>query len=256
MARRKKTSVTCMSSEHRKNFARCIEFIGRVHNPWTVFSDFLAMTAITISNNSDPYHIVTNQNTQKEREKRYLEIIGKYDKREQALFISMFTELMFELERSFKGKQPHLVDVLGELFHELNFNDEWKGQFFTPQHICDMAGKLVIGDNSKVEKEIDEHGYFTIYEPCCGGGAMIYGAINAMFEIGFNPNKDVLIIAGDIDERCIFMTFIQCSLYGIPAVIQQKNALTAEVLSPAWVTPVFTWHSWRYNNLQKESVTK
>ena len=62
MAQHKKISVTRMSSEHRKNIAQCIEFIGRVHNPWTVFSDFLAMTAITISNNSDPYHIAQLKN--------------------------------------------------------------------------------------------------------------------------------------------------------------------------------------------------
>ena len=110
-----------------------------------------------------------------------------------------------------------------------------------------MAGKIVIGDNDEVQKAISERGYFTINEPCCGGGAMIYGAVNAMFDMGLKPNRDVLVIAGDIDERCVFMMYIQCSLYGIPAIIQQKNALTGEVFSPAWFTPLYVMFKWRWN---------
>ena len=259
MAKRKNkdAAVVSINSEHRKNIAKCIDFIGRVHSPWTVFSDFLAIAAITISNNSDPCYIATSKKVRDEREKRYLDIINQYDKREQKLLISMFNELVEELQSYCNGGESiHLTDVLGELFHELDFNDKWKGQFFTPQHICDLMGETAIGENGSFKTEIKEKGYFTVLEPCCGGGAMIYGVANAMFEAGMNFNKDALFFANDIDERCIFMTYIQCSLYGIPAIVQQKNSLTNQILSPPWFTPVFVWHSWRWNDLWKESAKK
>lgn len=169
----------------------------------------------------------------------------------------MFAELVLELESSFSGETPHLVDVMGELFQELNLSDQWKGQFFTPQHVCDLVGRLGVGDNEKVQDEIAKCGYFTIREPCCGAGAMIYGAVNAMYEIGLNPNKQVLVVAGDIDERCVLMTYIQCSLYGIPAIVQHKDAFTDRVISPSWFTPTYVWFNRRWsewNNLERCTV--
>ena len=252
MARRKKKPVISTGSEHRKNIARCIELLGRVHNPWTVFNDFLLIAAISISNNCDPYNIATKKETCDEREKRYLATIKKYDSSEQKLFTSMLTELVLEMESYCDKNTPtHLTDVLGELFHELNFNDEWKGQFFTPQHICDMMGEMALGDGEKCKERIAEKNYFSVIEPCCGAGAIIYGMANAMSKIGLNRSQDVVVFAGDIDERCVFMTYIQCSLYGIPAIVQQRNALSNEVLSAAWFTPVFILNSWRWRNLWK-----
>lgn len=252
MAKRKKGNI---DSEHRKNIAKCIDFIGRKHSRWKVFNDFLAIAAISISNNCDPYHIATSAEIWNEREKRYLEIINKYDKREQKLFLSMFVELVKELQSYCPDKESaHLTDVLGELFHELDFNDAWKGQFFTPQCVCDMMAQMSLGDGESHKKIIAEKNYFTVNEPCCGGGAIIYGLANAMNKIGLNYNKEVLVFAGDIDERCVFMTYIQCSLYGIPAIVQQKNSLSNEILSPSWFTPLFILYSWRWADLWKERV--
>lgn len=251
MSKEKKIVV---GDNHQKNFAKLLEFISQRHNPFTIFSDFLTIAAMSISNNSDPYHIATSEKIKSEREKRYLNVIGKYDAKEQKYFSMMFAELVLELENNCSGKSTHMKDVLGELFQESNFNDQWKGQFFTPQHICDLTGKLVIGDNEKVQTEIKQRGYFTIYEPCCGGGAMIYGAVNAVCEIGLNPNKNVLVFAGDIDERCVFMTYIQCSLYGIPAIVIQKDAIINKVFGEAWYTPLYVFYNRRWNNEMKECL--
>lgn len=42
----------------------------------------------------------------------------------------------------------------------------------------------------------------------------------------------------DIDERCVAMSYIQCSLLGIPAIITHGNALTLECWSE-WETPAY-----------------
>lgn len=51
-------------------------------SPWEVWKDFIVMYACALANPFDKVHY-------QEREERYLEIIGKYDKKEQALFRSL-----------------------------------------------------------------------------------------------------------------------------------------------------------------------
>ena len=65
------------STEHRKNLIKLLQKAGQRLDRWQVFSDFLQMAALSISN-SDKYFLATNKETWDKREKRYLEIIGKY----------------------------------------------------------------------------------------------------------------------------------------------------------------------------------
>lgn len=222
--------------------------MAQKHNAWTVFQDFLTISAISISNTADPYNLFTPKQVQAEREKRYLETYNKYDNNEQKLLQKMFAELVMEMESNcVSGEHPHLVDVLGELFRELKFHDKWRGQFFTPQSVADLMGEMAVNGNAKVDREIAEKGYFTVSEPCCGAGALIYGMANAMCKNGLNYNKDVLVIARDIDERCVLMTYIQCDLYGIPAIVQQIDSIRNKVLTPSWYTLTFMMYSWKWN---------
>ena len=85
---------------------------------------------------------------------------------------------------------------------------------------------------------------------------MIYCAANTLSAKGLNYNKDALFYGVDIDERCVLMTYIQCSLYGLPAIIQQMDALTNESLSEPWFTLMAVIYSWRWRDLYKESTTK
>ena len=48
--------------------------------------------------------------------------------------------------------------------------------------------------------------------------------------------KKTLLVAQDIDIRCVWMAYIQLSLYGIPAVVIHGNTLTMETWSQ-WYTP-------------------
>ena len=75
-------------------------------------------------------------------EKDILAIVGKYQKEEQALFPQMVAELTLELEdQVILGE---FKDVLGEVFHELELHNKWKGQFFTPQSVSDLMGRIVM----------------------------------------------------------------------------------------------------------------
>lgn len=226
---------------NRKTFVDALnQFAAHGYSRWNVFDDFITVAAISIANNSDPYCIANTKATIDEREQRYLNIIGKYKPQCQQLFPTMFAAIVNEMQTY---APEHMHDVLGELFHELDFQDDWKGQFFTPQVVCDAMGILNL-DSQAVKAAIDDKGFVTLNEPCCGGGALILGAANGLTKLGINPCRRMLTIANDLDERCVLMCYIQLSLYGLPAIVFQQNTLTQETLGEPWFTPIYIFDGW------------
>lgn len=220
---------------HRKNFVSLLnQFSSYGYSRWNAFTDFLELSAIAIANCDQ---ILTAKEIRDEREERYKRTIGKYRKEAQPLFAQM----LVQVEEMGSYCPKHLTDVLGEMFHDLEFNDKWKGQFFTPQNVCDMIGMMNFGD---CDKAIQKKGFVTVNEPCCGGGALILGAANGMRAAGLNPNTQMLTVANDLDERCVHMCYLQLSLYGLPAIVRRQNTLTQEFFSEPWYTPVFVADGW------------
>lgn len=85
------------------------------------------------------------------------------------------------------------------------------GQFFTPYHVshlmaeCSLERDEVLG---RIGKDPDD--VITIYEPTCG----------------------------DIDARCVHMTYVTLSLLGVPAVVRLGDALMMKY-HEAWFTPAY-----------------
>lgn len=235
---------------HRKTLIDLMHKASYRHNIQNVFDDFCAVTAISISNSADPHCICTSQETRESREAKYLEIIGKYDRQEVELFPQMAAELIMELEDQVQTGQYR--DVLGEVFHELELHNKWKGQFFTPQDVCDMMGSIV-ADGEALKRTIKNYGYATVNEPACGSGAMLFGFLNASRDM-INPSREVLFYAQDVDSRCVNMAYIQCALYGLPAVIQQMNTLTLEAYDKPWYSPAFVWEGWHFKQCRRYDV--
>lgn len=55
--------------------------------------------------------------------------------------------------------------------------------------------------------------------------------------------KCLVIQAVDLDIQCVYMTYLNLSLYGIPAVIIHGNAITLEEYD-RWYTPVYLMDRW------------
>ncbi len=217
------------AGDPRKELLRMIQHLGARHSTWRVFEDFLAMSAISFSNAVDWVH-------REEREAQYMEIVGRYSKDELDLFPQMLACLVEELE--IHAEQP--TDVLGAIFHELELHNKYKGQFFTPQNVCDMMGAMSFGEG---DKSIAANGYINLCEPCAGSGAMILGFAKAMKKNGYDFNRQMVVSATDVDLKCVFMTYLQLSLYGIPAVVIHGNTLTMQEWS-RWYTPVYMLEGW------------
>ena len=74
------------------------------------------MSACAISNRFDKERFA-------EREKYYLDRIGRYDAKEQRLFPELFASVVDALDAD------HEQDFLGNLFMQLELSNHWKGQF-------------------------------------------------------------------------------------------------------------------------------
>lgn len=205
------------------------------HNIWTVFSDFVEIVSISISNSVDLIH-------RELREKRYLEIIQGYKKNERERFCEMFSNLIMSMENQITLDGPQ--DILGELFHELELHNKYRGQFFSPNQISDAMGFITLSDK---EETIKEKGFVTVSEPCIGSGTMILGFAKAMKRNGYNYCSQMVVTGVDVDVKCVHMAYMQLSLYGIPAVIIHGNSLTTEEWS-RWYTPVYVLNGWILKN--------
>lgn len=232
-------------NEHQDKLVKLLQRAGICYDTWNVYSDWLYMFAAALSNGCD-------LSQREEREARYLQTIRKYDKETQELFPQMAAECTMALEEYQHDEGYH--DVLGETFHALELHNRWMGQFFTPQHIADVCGMTVAGGED-MDDTIQGHGFVSVGEPACGSGVMLLGFLNAFRKLRpqGNPSREVLLYANDLDERCVCMAYIQLSLYGLPAVVQQKNTLTQEC-SATWFTPVYIWHGWRFKECQTQQI--
>lgn len=216
-----------------KELVKTLRSVSYSHAIYEVFQDWLAISAIAISNAVD-------WRQQKRREEVYLEIIHKYTKAEQEKLEDAFAELVLALQHEQSMHGP--TDILGQVFHALELHSKYKGQFFTPPHVCELMGMMTLnGDN--LTQTIEKKGYITVCEPCIGSGGMILGAAKAMANQKLNYQTQMLVTGIDIDIKCVQMAYLQLSLLGIPAVIIHGNSLTDEEWS-RWYTPAYIIGLW------------
>ena len=99
-------------------------------------------------------------------------------------------------------------------------------------------------DKEKIKAEIDADPdrLITIAEPTCGAGGLIVAAIDVLKDAGVNYAWNVFVDCGDIDSRCVHMTYLTLSLLGVPAVVRKGDALSLDY-SETWYTPayIFAW---------------
>lgn len=187
-----------------------------------VFTTFLEITANSIAAQMDPL------NTEK-RENRYEEMTSVMDSQTLSRYAHMFALLALVIHEH----EDDPCDVLGDIYHELRLNNEWNGQFFTPDNICRMMAEII----NPVEERPGSKEPITINESACGSGAMVIGAVWAMKRKSFDFLHRSFFVAQDIDIRCVWMAYIQLSLYRIPAVVIHGNTLTMEEWD-RWYTPM------------------
>ncbi|WP_259015517.1 N-6 DNA methylase [Emticicia fluvialis] len=220
-----------------QDMVKLIRQLSYRHRTHKVFSDFVEMSAIALSNATDKAHF-------EPREDRYLEIVKNYNQEELNEFSNLLGLLVNHLE-----ERPQ--DILGDVFHALELHNELKGQFFTPFPIGRMMSKMTIG--KRHQDIINQFDFINVSEPACGTGAMIIAIAEELKEQGFNYQQSMHVTAVDLDITCVHAAFVQFSLLHIPAVVVHGNTITLEEFSH-WYTPAHQLGFWNTKLSQKSKA--
>lgn len=222
-----------------------LDAFGRLTNryrAWDIWRDFITMFACSLSNPLDKEH-------RDKREVLYLDIIKKYNKQEQELFPELAAQTVLALEEN-----PE-QDFLGSIFMALNLGNEHNGQFFTPYHICELMAEVTMNDTLQ---KVEQDGYVSINDPCCGAGATLIAGIHAarkqLEKSNLNYQNHLLVVAQDIDETVALMCYIQLSLLGVAGYVKVGNSLTEPMTDNDdkgnyWFTPMYFSPIWATRRL-------
>lgn len=129
------------TDQRRTDFGKKLRNLSGRFQTWQVWSDFVGMFAVAISNAVDKSHFST-------REETYHGIIGKYNEKERMVF----PELVSDVFAAFEANPEQ--DFLGSVYMELELGNHWIGQFFTPYSLCKcMAGITVQNAVAEIEEK-------------------------------------------------------------------------------------------------------
>ena len=192
---------------------KSIKELGKKYKLSNVFEDVVKCCAYSLANQVE---------MKDEREKEFMKIIEKYNDEEKILFPKILASLMLEYQNA--NNEP--IDILGDIYVNLELIDKNTSQFFTPIDVCKlMANSSITKEENK--KMIEEKGYINVLDPACGSGRNLYASYSLLLENGIDEN-DILLVGADIDLICCCMTYIQLSLMGTNAIVQHQDSLTLD----------------------------
>ena len=206
-----------LRDQYQREFVKLFEKASQRNNRASVFSDFIQMSAISISNAVDATHA-------EEREKAYLRMAKQYDKEELTCFAKMFVDIVKGLEA-----YPD-QDFMGELFMNLELGNQYRGQFFTPYNVSRMMAEMLVSKEG-LKQELSEKGWIGTNDCACGAGGMLVAFANACLECGVNYQQSVLFVGQDVDYTAGCMCYVQLSLLGCPGYVVIANTLSDPLIS-------------------------
>lgn len=182
----------------KKKIIEKIQKMSGEYSVYAIFDDWISMYALATAQRVD---------YKEEREDKYFQIASKHKGQ-----LNDYCELNGMLIDAFEEK---MEDVLGYIYMHLELGSSRTSQFFTPYHICQLMARM----------EYNQRDFYDINEPSCGGGGNIIAFAEELKRQGINYQRKMRAVCQDIDVRAVYMCYLQCSYYGIPAVVFQADTL-------------------------------
>lgn len=232
------------TTQYEKQFLEKFNSLCQTRSSWQVWSDFITVTAIALANSVDRESEIHTR-----REQEYENCIKRLGGVE--IPAEMFGIITMALEEN-----PE-QDFLGSMFMKLELGSHWKGQFFTPYHVCKVMAEI---DSVDLETQIKEKGWVSVNDPACGAGATLISMANTMKAHEINYQNHALFVGQDIDRVAGMMCYIQLSLLGCAGYVVIAdticNPLVGGVLHPEpnesqeiWYTPMYSSDVWHFRRM-------
>ena len=225
--------------DHKKDIHRIFESCFTDRDYYTVLSDFFEMSAISIRN------AVNLGKSREVYEQRYKQIISKYSQEQFKSFTTALGLLITDIQKSMDDGS--FADWCGEIYMDSHTSNARMGQFFTPYNVSRMMAQVSIQEDV-ISQKLDGNpdGVLPIYEPTVGAGGLIIAAVERLTQLHVNYAYNVFVDCGDIDARCVHMTYLVLSLLGVPAVVRKGDALRYQY-TEAWFTPAYIFNCAHFN---------
>lgn len=212
----------------KAEFCTMLEKLAERRSIWKVWSDFITLAAITISN-------LVKTSSWDEREEEYLSIIHTYQKEEQDIIVQLFAVMQLAYEENDKQ------DFLGNICQELELLQRLKKQYFSPYSVSVASAEFVCEKliwNDRLEMK----GYLSVYDPACGTGTMLIAFAHMLQKKEINPQTNALFVGQDVDRISALMCYIQLAILGLPAYVIVGDTLSSPGRIPGnevWYTPEY-----------------
>ncbi len=226
-----------MKEEQINYIIKLMKFANGKYKINEIFRDLVALEA---------YFILFSQIDSKEYKDKFNNIIIKYNLYEQ----QKIWEILLEITNLY-NKQRTEIDILGNIYNKLELKNDRIGQFLTPTKLSTLIDECSIKNNKEsIIKTIEKNGFITLHEPSCGAGGTILECLRTIREIGYKPSKVVFVNCWDIDVFSTYMTYVQLSMYDIPAIIINGDTLLLDEKF-ALYTPQYYIGNWERKGVNK-----
>lgn len=141
-----------------------------------------------------------------------------YTNDQTAVFYNMYREWVTIMDKQTISKSWY--DAFGDLFMATvvsSSGQKYKGQFFTPPHICDLMSAIISGT---------KHPKTKILDPTCGSGRLLL-AHHALYP------QDILV-GKDISITCCMMTVCNFLVHACDSLVICCNALDPSSFIRGW----------------------
>jgi len=120
-------------------------------------------------------------------------------------------------------------DHLGDMYveNQSSLGKSFKGQFLTPDNVCDFICRITI---DQIDKQVN------ILDPAVGTGRFLIHAHR------YTPNANLFGV--DIDLRALRIAFTNCAIHGIRAYFLHADSLRYEID----ISKEAGRHNWQYAN--------
>lgn len=224
-------------SDKKKEIIQKLQRMSGKYSVYAIFDDWVTTFALALAQQIE---------YKQSREDHYLQVIGKYEK-EERLELCRLNAMYVE------AAEQEMSDILGYIYMHLELGSNRTGQFFTPYHICRLMARMALENEG--DREI-----YKCNEPSCGGGGNIIAFAEELKHLGKNYQTQMIATCQDIDVRAVYMCYIQCFFYGIPAIVFQSDTLadpngekssTGKLLTYGYLKCF--WHNFnKYTNLNQQ----
>lgn len=141
-----------------------------------------------------------------------------YTKEQNKAFAEMFAAWVGIMDAQIRRRGWY--DAFGDLFMALTSRQgrQQKGQFFTPENVCELCQELAVREDTKVK---------SIYDPTAGSGRMLLAAKAR------HPRN--YLVAWDIDYTCCLMCVCNFLINGCVGEVVCIDTLRMDNFRGAWI---------------------